>query len=81
MYVLKKDNEPLSVNFIVETKDVSGENDLRVLEKLKIEAAKEFFASIQLDGVKVQFASQLKTDEINAMLKKAMQINEPSMTD
>lgn len=81
MYVLKKDNEPLSVNFIVETKDVSGENNLRVLEKLKIQAAKKFFASIQLEGVKVQFAPQLKTDEINTMLKKAMQISDNSLND
>ncbi|MDD7592791.1 MAG: type III restriction-modification system endonuclease [Peptoniphilaceae bacterium] len=72
MYVLKDEDETVSVNFVVETKDVAGENDLRGTETLKIQAAQKFFESIQMDGVKVHFAPQLKADDINAMLKKAL---------
>lgn len=72
MYVLKDEEEAVSVNFIVETKDVAGENDLRGTEALKIQAACKFFESIQMDGVKVHFAPQLKADDINAMLKKVL---------
>lgn len=72
MYILKDEDETVSVNFIVETKDVVGENDLRGTETLKIQAARKFFESIQMDGIKVHFAPQLKADDINAMLKKAL---------
>lgn len=72
MYVLHTEDGGLTLNFIVETKDVKNNNELRGTEKLKITAAKKFFESMQEAGVKVRFEPQLKNDDIAVMLKQVI---------
>lgn len=72
MYVLNTEDGDVTLNFIVETKDVKDKNELRGTEKLKITAAKKFFESMQQAGVKVRFEPQLKNDDIAVMLKQVV---------
>ncbi|MFW0107780.1 type III restriction-modification system endonuclease [Rothia sp. P7181] len=69
MYVLKGTDGNLSLNFVIETKDVNAQSDLRESEKLRFKAAKKFFESISDENINVQFASQLKHDDIVALIK------------
>ena len=73
MYVLHTEDGDVTLNFIVETKDVKDKNDLRGTEKLKITAAKKFFESMQEAGVKVRFEPQLKNDDIAVMINQVVQ--------
>lgn len=70
MYVLKGSDGKLSVNFIVETKDVNTKTDLRETERLRIRAARRFFESVSKQGVTVRFMPQLKHDDIFALIKQ-----------
>lgn len=72
MYVLRTEDGNVTLNFIVETKDVRNKNELRGTEKLKIAAAKKFFESMQETGVTVCFKPQLKNDDIAVMLKQVI---------
>lgn len=72
MYVLKKDDGRIAMNFIVETKDVSKETDLRQSEQMRIASAKKFFESMAESGVDVAFRAQLKSDDIVAMIRQVM---------
>lgn len=72
MYVLHTEDGDVTLNFIVETKDVKDKNELRGTEKLKITAAKKFFESMQEAGVKVRFEPQLKNDDIAVMLEQVI---------
>lgn len=70
MYVLKRDDGRLSLNFVIETKDVEKYVDLRDSEKLKIKAAKRFFESMSSEAFDVTFQSQLKREDIVVMIKQ-----------
>ena len=72
MYVLHTEDGGMTINFIVETKDVKDKNDLRGVEALKFTAAEKFFESMQETGVKVCFKPQLKNDDIAVMLKQVI---------
>ncbi|MGQ4518867.1 type III restriction-modification system endonuclease [Dermabacteraceae bacterium P13077] len=72
MYVLKGSDGKISLNFIIETKDVNAQSDLRESEKLRFQAAKKFFESISNENINVQFAPQLKHDDIVTMIKQAV---------
>lgn len=72
MYVLRTPEGALSLNFIVETKDVKTRNDLRGVEVLKIKAAKKFFEFMQQQGIRVCFEPQLKQDDIVVMLQQLL---------
>lgn len=69
MYVLKRDGR-LSLNFIVETKDVEKRSDMRESEQLKMKAAKRFFESMSSEAFDVTFQPQVKRDDIVVMLKQ-----------
>lgn len=71
MYVIKK-GQDTEINLIVETKDVDKESTLRGVEKLKIEAAKKFFETLQGEGIRVSFEKQLKEDDIVTMIHKLL---------
>lgn len=75
MYVLRTPDGTLSLNFIVETKDVQNPNDLRGVEVFKIKAARKFFESMQQQGIKVRFEPQLKHDDIVVMLRELLATN------
>lgn len=72
MYVLKTTDGNLSLNFIVETKDVDSKGDLREIEQLRINAARKFFELISDENITVHFAPQLKRDDIVTMIKKVI---------
>ncbi len=72
MYVLKTADGKMSLNFIVETKDVDSKADLRGTEELRIKAARKFFESITDENISVQFAPQLKRDDIVTMIKQVV---------
>lgn len=72
MYVLKTNDGKMSLNFVVETKDVETKADLRKVEELRIEAAKKFFESISDENIIVRFAPQLKRDDIVSMIKQVV---------
>lgn len=72
MYVLKGSDGKLSLNFIVETKDVHTKTDLRDTEQLRIKAARKFFESISADNITVRFMPQLKHDDIVTLIKQVV---------
>lgn len=72
MYVLKTADGKMSLNFIVETKDVGSKADLRETEQLRIKAARSFFESIRDENISVHFAPQLKHDDIVTMIKQVV---------
>ncbi|MCI7552046.1 MAG: type III restriction-modification system endonuclease [Arcanobacterium sp.] len=72
MYVLKGADGRTSLNFVIETKDVNAQTDLRGSEKLRFKAAKKFFESISDENINVQFSPQLKHDDIVAMIKQVV---------
>ncbi|WIM68711.1 hypothetical protein QP027_04815 [Corynebacterium breve] len=72
MYVLKKGDGQMALNFIIETKDVEKKTDLRQSEQMRIAAAKKFFESMEESGVDVAFRAQLKNDDIVSMIKQVL---------
>lgn len=72
MYVLKRDDGKLSLNFVVETKDVQKRSDIRVGEQLRMEAAKQFFESLSSETFDVTFKPQVKRDDIAVMIKQLL---------
>ncbi|MDV4217821.1 type III restriction-modification system endonuclease [Acinetobacter baumannii] len=61
------------LNFIIETKNVDGEDSLRKEEERKIEHAKELFNQISKD-VKVEFKTQFADDVIYDLIRKSIAI-------
>lgn len=72
MYVLKGGDGKLSLNFIVETKDVDTKADLRETEQLRIKAARRFFESISDNNITVRFMPQLKNDDIVNLINQVV---------
>lgn len=72
MYVLKREDGRLSLNFVVETKDVERSSDMRESEQLKMKAAKRFFESMSSETFDVTFQPQVKRDDIAAMIKQLL---------
>lgn len=72
MYVLKRDDGKLSLNFVVETKDVEKRSDMRESEQLRIQAAKRFFESMSSESFEVAFKPQVKSDQIATMIKNVL---------
>lgn len=64
MYVLKDNEDGYRVGFIVETKDLENEQELRGKEKLKINSARNFFGKMKTEGLNIEFKPQLKQDDI-----------------
>ncbi|OAN29005.1 type III deoxyribonuclease [Plantibacter sp. H53] len=71
MYVIKR-GERLSLNFIVETKDVEKNSDMRESEQLKMKAARRFFESMSSEAFDVTFQPQVKRDDIVAMIRQLL---------
>lgn len=71
-YVIKT-SQGEYLNFIIETKNVDGNNSLRKEEECKIEHAKELFNQISKD-VKVEFKTQFADDVIYNLIKKSKAI-------
>ncbi|HNC01201.1 MAG TPA: hypothetical protein PLS71_23355, partial [Leptospiraceae bacterium] len=65
-YVLKLGNGKQKLHFIIETKDVRGDEGLREEEKYKIKHAEKFFG----DNVKIQFRTQFQNDKIVDLIQE-----------
>ncbi|WP_166826395.1 type III restriction-modification system endonuclease [Brevibacterium limosum] len=72
MYVLKRDDGGLSLNFIIETKDVKKRSDLRESEKLRMTAAQRFFESMSSEGIEVTFRDQVQREDIAALIRRVL---------
>ncbi|WP_395043621.1 type III restriction-modification system endonuclease [Flavobacterium sp.] len=68
MYVVKKSDGNKILNIIVETKDVKKESDLRKIEEVKINCAKEFFKQLTIDGYSVAFYEQISTTKMKQII-------------
>jgi type III restriction enzyme len=64
-YVLNFGNGDKKLHFIVETKNVSGENTLREEEKQKIKHAEIFFNG----NVKIEFKKQFRNNKMVELIK------------
>ena len=78
MYVVEKKDGSLSMNVVIETKDVNQETDLRPKESAKIDCAKMFFKSLQHDhpGYNIQFERQINRQRMNDIIHRLMLQNE-----
>jgi len=65
-YVLKFQDGSKKLNFIVETKNVAGDGNLRDEERQKIKHAEQFFQG----NVRIQFRTQFTNDKIQSLLKE-----------
>jgi type III restriction enzyme len=65
-YVINYENGEKKLHFIVETKNVNGEDDLRDEEKQKIKHAQIFFN----DDVKIEFKTQFSTKKIADLIRE-----------
>ncbi len=65
-YVVKLKNGEQKLHFIVETKNVNSEEELRNGEKFKIKHAEKFFQG----KVKIEFRTQFSNDKMVEMIKK-----------
>ncbi len=70
MYVLENENGDTQLNLIIETKDVKAEKDIRIDENIRIQSCKKMFEQMKKDGVNVEFTKQLKSDDIDGIIKK-----------
>ena len=57
------------LNFVIETKNVDGEDNLRKQERSKIEHAEKLFSKIN-QRVKVKFETQFKNQQIKELIEK-----------
>lgn len=65
-YVLEYENGKKKLNFIVETKNMAGEDKLRPEERQKIRHAEQFFGS----DVKIEFKTQFSNKKIDALIRE-----------
>lgn len=73
MYVLKRDDGKLSLNFVVETKDVEKHSDMRESEQHRMRAAEQFFKSMKSENFDVTFKPQVKREDIAEMIKRLLE--------
>ena len=65
----------MSLNFIVETKDVDKKSDLRGTEEKRIAAAEYFFKEMSDANINVCFSPQLKRDDIDNLIRRVIDQN------
>ncbi len=65
-YVIRFNDGKERLHFIVETKNVEGDEELRNEERKKIRHAEKFFG----DAVKIEFRTQFKGDEIVELIRE-----------
>lgn len=72
MYVVEKKDGSLSMNVVIETKDVNQETDLRPKESAKIDCAKLFFEQISKDNpsLPIKFERQINRQRMNEIIDR-----------
>ena len=68
-YVLNFENGTKKLYFIVETKNVDGEDSLRNEEKQKIKYAEKLYS----DTIKIKFTTQFSSDKISTLIQNIHQ--------
>lgn len=69
-YIIKTSNDDI-LNLILESKNVDGDDNLRLEEHQKIKHAEKLFNEIDL-GIKVVFTEQFKQDSIRQIIENAL---------
>ena len=72
MYVIRRKDGKLALNFVVETKDVDKPSDMRESEQLRMAAATKFFADMSNESFSVTFKPQVKRDDIVQMIRSLL---------
>ena len=72
MYVVEKKDGTLSMNVVIETKDVNQETDLRPKESAKIDCAKLFFEQLSKDNPSflISFERQINRQRMNDIIDR-----------
>ena len=72
MYVVEKKDGTLSMNVVIETKDVNQETDLRPKESAKIDCAKLFFEQLSKDNPSfpIRFERQINRQRMNDIIDR-----------
>lgn len=72
MYIVKKKDGTMSMNVVIETKDVNQDTDLRPKESVKIDCAKLFFEQISKDNPSfpVSFVRQINRQGMNEIMDR-----------
>ena len=72
MYIVKKKDGTMSMNVVVETKDVNQDTDLRPKESVKIDCAKLFFEQISKDNpsLPISFVRQINRQRMNEIVDR-----------
>ncbi|MBR6167770.1 MAG: hypothetical protein IKQ50_05010, partial [Paludibacteraceae bacterium] len=74
MYIVKRKDGTISMNVVIETKDVNQETELRPKESAKIDCAKIFFEQISKDNpsLPISFERQIKRQKMNDIIDRLM---------
>lgn len=74
MYIVKRKDGTISMNVVIETKDVNQETELRPKESAKIDCAKIFFEQISKDNpsLPISFERQIKRQKMNDIINRLM---------
>ena len=72
MYIVKKKDGTMSMNVVIETKDVNQDTDLRPKESVKIDYAKLFFEQISKDNpsLPISFVRQINRQRMNEIMDR-----------
>ncbi len=70
-YVINYKNKKKKMHFIIEAKDINGDDVLRKEEEQKIKHAEKFFKNSEID-VDIKFETQFKSDTIKDLIEKTL---------
>jgi type III restriction enzyme len=70
MYVVKKAGQISEINVVIESKGYDKKEDIPIDELFKIRCAEEFFKQLENDGIKVEFRTQINTDQMYNIFKE-----------
>lgn len=72
MYIVKKKDGTMSMNVVIETKDINQETDLHPKESAKIDCAKLFFEQISKDNPSfpISFERQINRQRMNEIIDR-----------
>lgn len=70
MYIVKKAGQISEVNVVIESKGYDKKEDIPIDELFKIKCAEEFFKQLENDGIKVEFRTQINTDQMYNIFKE-----------
>lgn len=73
MYVIKRASGQKELYLVVETKDVENKDELRELEKVKIDCARVFFETLSKEGYPIHFREQLKNSQMAQIIHEVLE--------